>query len=269
MAEKIKKNEESPNIDTNNIIGEIVEDNIKKVDNIKVAKQKSNKNEVDELKAENKRLKGELESQSNSFDVQLNAIKAQMDLLMKAQMTNVAVTKEEEPEAKEIIIGCRAFSGAALASNDGTIVYTFNGGEEKGIDSEDLRQVLRENGQRNNKKLFQNGLFYFVDEKYYNIFKIKKNVDLSKEHIAEIVLTKDKDEMIRKVKEMTNDKSDMGVTHTFKFLIAEMLLDEKNPLASWTYDNKKYLETYLGNNFDDLIASSGIFKYLSSLGRRK
>src|SRR5574344_1244173 len=173
MAKQIKKVEENQsieekaNIGTDNVVEES-NDKTENIEKVEIVKDKGNKNEVETLKAENKKLKADLKNQTNSFESQFNELKAQIELLAKANMSRsqiVETHKEEEP--KEVAVGCRAFSGAALANNDGSIVYTFNGGEEKFIDMEDLKQVLRENGQRNNKRLFQNGLFYFVDEKFY------------------------------------------------------------------------------------------------------
>lgn len=219
--------------------------------------------EITKLKAENSKLEKIISEQKSDFDSKMQDMEMKINLLMATltQSSKNAKTETAE-EAKEVVVGCRAFSGAALSTSDGTICYIFKGGEEKHIDIEDLKTLLRESGVRNNKTLFADGLFYFIDEKMYKEFRIKRTSDLSKENIIKLLLVDDVDEMLRGIKDFTNNKSKMAVTHTMQFMIAQMLIDESNPLAFWKYENRKALETYLENRFDDLIAQSGIFNII-------
>lgn len=166
-------------------------------------------------------------------------------------------------------IGCRAFSGVTLSTGDESIQYSFEVGDEKDIPLDDLKQLLKENGTRNNKRLFEKGLFYFVDPEDYKTFGIKPRVDLSIENIKRVVTEPDIDKMIREVKEMTKDKVDWAITHSLKFTIAQMWVDKENqPLKNWTYANRVALENYFGNKFDDLIAGIGLYNFVKQSRHR-
>ena len=203
---------------------------------------------------------------------QIEAMQQQMQQMtaMFAMLQNGGFNFANNANKKEEVrIGCRAFSGITLSTRDESIQYTFEVGDEKDIPIEDMKQLLKENGTRNNKKLFEKGLFYFVDKEDYKTFGITPRVDLSIENIKRIVTEPDIDKMLREVKEITKDKVDWAVTHSLKFTIAQMWVDkETQPLKNWTYANRVALENYFGNKFDDLIASIGLHNFVKQSRRR-
>ena len=160
------------------------------------------------------------------------------------------------------MVGCRAFSGAPLVNQDESLNYSFACGEEKEIDISDLKEILKDNGVRKNKILFRDGIFYFKNPEYYDYFGIKNFIDLSDNAIKKIVLTDDVNSMIRKVKEITKDRANYRVTHTLQYKVAQMIVDDSQPLMGWRYDARKALEDYLGVKFDDLVAYTGLYNIL-------
>ena len=192
-----------------------------------------------------------LQKMYESTQKQLSAV---MDIIAKNNQSTS--TKQEGATVK---IGCRAFSGACLRNRDETILHLFAAGEEQDIDAEDLRQILKDNSVITARSLFEKGIFYFVDKEEYAKWGIKQRVDLSQEAIVKLVTNTDIDAMIRNVKEITKDKTDVSLTHSLKFIIAQMIIDNKNePLRNWRYENRIALENYLGNKFDDLITNVGL-----------
>lgn len=230
--------------------------------------EKTPEQELKTLKEQNKKLKDQNEEQKLSFEKRFLKMQEQIESLLNNGLVQNTKTENLISEETEILVGCRAFSGATLSNVDGSISIVFVGGEEKYIEIEDMKSLLKENVTRNNKLLFMNGLFYFVNEEYYKKFNIKKNIDLSEKNIIDILLTPDIDKMINKVKDLTNDKHNTSVTHTFQFFVAKLLVDSKHPLAMWKYESRMALETYLENKFDELIAYSGVYQLLKELGRR-
>lgn len=185
---------------------------------------------------------------------------------MQKQLTKFmsgAFSRNDNREDEDILVGCRAIYGGVLSTNDNRIVYKFECDEEKYISSEDLRTVFKES-IRDTKKLFEQDIFYFVEEENYSKFKIKRRIDLSQENIVRILLLPTSS-MIDEINTMTNRLIDFSTVHALQFEIVKMLIDPKNPLRDWKYDNRTALERYLNQRFDDLMASVGA---LELLGRK-
>lgn len=226
-------------------------------------------NEQEKIDVESKTVKKttnitELKETIKTQEIMINELKAQVQTLIAlATKGNEPKEIQEEGNGIEYVtVGCRAFSGASLANKDESICYSFWVGEEKQIDIEDLKEVLKDSGLRRNKIWFEKGLFYFKDEKYYKYFAINKRVDLTWQNIKSIIMTPDIDLMIRKVKDLTKDKKDLAITHTLKYIIAQMLVDPSNPLLGFSYSSKVALENYFGNKFDELINYAGVYNIL-------
>ena len=193
-------------------------------------------------------------------------LKKQLQALMSAIMANGTRVEPKAEEPKTVKVGCRAFSGACLRNKDESIIYYFSAGEERDVDVEDLKMIFKDGAILKNRALFEKGIFYFVDNDQYSKWGISQKVDLSLDAIKAIVTEPDVDVMIRKVKELTKDKTDTNVTHSFKFIIAQMMVDnEKEPLRSWRYENRVALENYLGNKFDELIANVGLYNIVRQM----
>ena len=233
---------------------------MEEIENNVVEKKSTTKTKVDYTK-----IIEEQRKQIEAMQQQMQQMSAMFAMLQQGGLGSVP-----QPNKKEnVAVSCRAFSGIPLCTTDESIQYFFEVGDVKDIPIDDLKQLLKENGKRNNKKLFEKGLLCFVDEEDYKAFGIKPRVDLSVENIKRIVTEPDIDKMIREVKTMTKDKVDWAVTHSLKFTIAQMWVDKENqPLKNWAYENRVALENYFGNKFDDLIASIGLNNFVKQSRHR-
>lgn len=248
MAQKAKKNiENSLNLENTD------------VDNDKDLIIESLKKDNEKLKQENDDKNKKVEELSKGF----SELQEKLNFLLNSkQFTNTNSTNSSE----DVKVGFRGVYGGVLSTNDGSLQYKFESNETKYIDSEDLKLLFRETGLRNNKKLFEEDIFYFEDEKYYSTFKIKKKIDLSKENILRILTKPNVNDTIIELNKMTNNKIDFRIMHTFQFQVARLLIDNDSQLKNWDYSNRITLEKYLNQKFDDLLASLGAIELL---GRTK
>lgn len=225
-----------------------------------------NNGNTNKNRADNEELK-KLRKENSELKTQFAELNAQMKMLMELMANNNKTTTEEKvDESKEmILVGSRAFSTTALANFDCSICYNFECGEEKEISVSDMREILRENMYKNNKALFQKGLFYFADDKNYERFNIKFVKDLSQQNVIRIITMANRNEMIREINELTDNKHNVEILHTFLYMVAEMLSSNNISLGSWKYDNRVELENYVGVKIDDIIANSGMYKALKRM----
>jgi len=218
--------------------------------------------QIDEISKENIELKETLNKQNNDFSDKFTQMQSQIDLLIKIvndnSNKNTAIIEKEDDE---VAVGCRVFAGLGIVNSEGTQTILFRCGEKKYISYDDMKSYLKEN-IRNNKALFANGLLFFYDEKNYERFKIKKLVDLTEENIIDILSTKDSNQLIRKFNTLTDNMRKDGVVHTFKYMVADLLIREPKKLEGFVYDNRQALEDYIGVKFDTLIANANMYHFI-------
>lgn len=252
MATQVKKNntavKTAPKIKEEETLNNNIKEETKEIETRDI--------EIARLEEENKAKDAKIDELSRNFA----GLQAQIELLMRSGFTPSKPVEEED-----ILVKCRAIYGAVLATNDGKLVFNFGCEEEKYINSEDLKVVLKESG-RDNKKLFENDVLYFDDEENYTKFKIKKRVDMSRENIIKIITMEDPVEMIDEVNKLTNNLVNFSITHSFQFEVVKLLIDKSNPLKNWKYENRVKLENYIGQKWDDLMAAVGAVELL---GRKK
>lgn len=239
MATQIKK--------TNNSTVKTTDSEEIKTDN--VLNKNDKEKEIEILKKENEEKDKKLDELSKNFAL----MQEQLAKLM-SQPSGASKLKDDDEE--DVLVGCRSIYSNCLATNDGRCSYSFNCDDQKYVSAEDLRQIFRESN-RNTRGLFEDDVFYFVNPKDYERFKIKKRVDLSPENIIRILTTLDTHSMIDEINKMTNSKLNFAVLHNFQFEVVKLLIDDSNPLANWKYDDRRTLEEYLGQKFDDLMAAVG------------
>lgn len=260
MATQAKKNTKQKEEIIESINEELTKEKVEDISEEQVDAYK------EKIEQENAQLREELEKQKQAnedFKKQFEQMQAQMLLLTKAMTQNVGgaqTTTEDDDEMVEVC--CRVFSGLGMTNNAGTSQINFKCGESKFISASDLKDFLKE-GIRNNKALFAKSLLFFTNEENYNKFKIRKIVDLSEENVLNIIQTKNTNEMIRKVNTLTNNLYDDAVLYTFKFMIADMLMNNK--LGGWSYESRDALEKHLGVKFDVLISNAGMYKQFKNI----
>jgi hypothetical protein len=250
MAQQVKKNTTTKN----------VSENIEK-ENIKVVEEKSSDKDsiIEQLKKDNDSKDQKIEELSKGF----SELQEKLNLLLSGGMLGQGT---KEPSSEDILVGFRGIYVGVLSNSDGSIQYKFEANDEKVIDSEDLKILFRESKGTNNRKLFEDDIFYFVDEENYAKFKIKKRVDLSRENIIRILTMKNSNEAIGELSKLTNDKLDFNILHTFQYQVARLIIDGSPELNNWNWQNREDMERYIGQKFNDLLASLGAVELL---GRKK
>lgn len=215
-------------------------------------------NEVERLKKENAEKDEKIEKLSKEFEELKRMLMQKTEPVVKTETNYVNDYNDND----DVLIGCRTFSPTPLATGDGRICIIFNGSEQKYVSVDELKELFRNTPVKDNRKLFETGIFYFVDDKNYERFKIRKKVNLSHDEVKKIILINNTNDMIREVNRISNNLIDTNVLHIFKYTIVEMLTSNKNELKDWSYDSRHELEKYLKIKFDDLIINSRVLDFL-------
>lgn len=158
-------------------------------------------------------------------------------------------------------IGCRLFCGAVLTSPSGDVEFTLKHGEEVEVTVREVNEVFR--SQFGYKKMFEKGVLYFVDPEMYDHFKIRNPIDLSEDVIVEHLLDEDYNEMIKYLKDITNDRRDDMICHTICYNTA--MLYQKGKLSDWSYANRTNFESYMKVQVDDVAKTISKAKDLLNL----
>ena len=258
MAQSVKKtnNQQVKKVQQKEVIKE--ETNI---ENAQINEEKEvNTTQNSELES----LKQELKSKDNKVE-ELSKIIEMMQAQMQAFMNGTSRQMcSKTDDSEDVLVGCRGIYGGVLATSDGRHTFKFECDEEKYIDSDDLKELFRDSS-RNNKRNFEDDVFYFVDAKHYDKFKIRKKADLSPDNIVRILCLSPY-EMIDEFNILTNNKNSFWTMQEFRFQVVKLLVKKDVRLNNWSFESRRELEKYIGQNFDQLMASVGA---LELLGRKK
>ena len=121
-------------------------------------------------------IKKEDNSEVIALKQQLEEMKKAMESLMNNKATEPSKIYVKEAD-NEVIIGCRILQGVGWgdpAKDEGEIRLRFN--EEQTVTVSDMKKFFR---QASIRKLFEDGICYFVNEEDYALFNIRKHIDLS------------------------------------------------------------------------------------------
>lgn len=259
MAQSVKKsnNQQVKKVQAKeNIINE--ETNIENAQIIEEKEITSTQNsELESLKQELKSKDDKVEELSKALEM----MQAQMQAFINGASRQV---QNNTRDNEDVLVGCRGIYGGVLATSDGRHTFKFECDEEKYIDSEDLRELFRDSS-RNNKRNFEDDVFYFVDAKHYDKFKIRKRADLSPDNIVRILCLPPY-KMIDEFNILTNNKNSFWTMQEFRFQVVKLLIKKDERLSRWPFESRIELEKYIGQSFDQLMASVGA---LELLGRKK
>ena len=227
-----------------------------------MANTKSNKNNVKEVeKKQQVEVKQEEEinkNVQNEKDQEIENLKQQVEVMQKMLnqflvMQNVTTTQNSKSE--DVVVGCRLLQGVGFSDiTIGDISFKFN--ETQTLSSSDMKIYLR---KPNVKKLFEDGLCYFEDEKNYDIFNIRNHVDLSDEKLSQILSGEDINSIIRKLNGITNELRNSNIVNCIIFRICDMIINQKLNLS---YYVQKNLEDYFNYEFSRGITVLNMLKNL-------
>ena len=183
-----------------------------------------------------------LQKEKEQMGSTLDALQAQMAVLMK-QMSMQSVVVESK-EDREVEIVCNCINGGVLNNNDGSIRYELKYQTPVDVAVDDLKKCFR---ATTNKyiDLFRDGLFAFVDKELYSEFKIRDVVDLSDEALSEMV---NKGEIPYQEKIRSTDSI---LSHTIIYRVSD--LKRQGKLRDWSYSHEKAFEAYFGIKVDECI----------------
>ena len=151
----------------------------------------------------------------------------------------------------QIEIGCRLFCGAVLMSPSGEIEISLKCGEEVEVTIREMQEIFR--STFGYKKLFEKGVLYFVDPEMYDHFKVRNPIDLSEDALVEHLLNEDYTQMIKFLKDITNDRREDMICHTICYNTALLYMAGK--LDDWSYANRNNFESYMKVKVDDVAKS--------------
>ena len=222
-----------------------------------MAYQKKTENKEIEKKENSNLLEKELKEKDTKIEElnnKLESLQKQIELLLQGN-----TIQKIKDDYEEVEIGCRMFMKTPLVAQGGAKTFAVDGFGTRFIGVEDLRLYLKDSNPLNTR-LFEKDVFYFTDPENYKRFKIQKSKDLSTKNILRIIKLPDTNDMIREVAELTNNKLDFTVLHSFQYQVVKILLTS-NDLKNWDYDNRSTLERYLGQRFDDLKRSVNAYDF--------
>ena len=98
------------------------------------------------------------------------------------------------------------------------------------------------------KKLFEDGICYFVDEESYKLFNIRKHKDLSEEALVSLLTSGSVNDIIKELDVITENKRNSNVLNCVIYRICNMI--RKGELKDWDYYIRKGIESYFGTEFD-------------------
>lgn len=212
-----------------------------KKDTAKVNEKNDKEVEI-EMKEENKEL-DLLKEQMEEMKKLMLQLSQENSLLKNAALqakTNIVLNKEED----EVTIGCRLIQGIGFGSSqDSAGEINLKYGEEKTVTVFDMKKFFRSG---NVKKLFIDGICYFVNLEDYEKFGIKNYLDLSEERLKEL-FSKEINDIVGELNKITEDQRNINVVNCLIFRLCEMVKDRKINLD---YYVRKGIEDYFGYTLD-------------------
>lgn len=215
-----------------------------------MAKNTKSEKEVTKKVEEIKKVE-EVKSEVNNKPSEVELLKAQIEEMKKAmaEMTKKAsepsksiIVKEAEDEVE---IGCRMLQGIGLTSDDGTVYISLSFDDVQSLTINEMKKLFR---RAYIKKLFEDGICYFVDEESYKLFNIRKHKDLSEEALVSLLTSGSVNDIIKELDVITENKRNSNVLNCVIYRICNMI--RKGQLKDWDYYIRKGIESYFGTEFD-------------------
>lgn len=213
---------------------------------------KSTKSEKEVIKkVEEVKKVEESKSEVNNEPSEVELLKAQIEEMKKAmaEMTKKAsepsksiIVKEAEDEVE---IGCRMLQGIGLTSDDGTVYISLSFDDVQSLTINEMKKLFR---RAYIKRLFEDGICYFVDEESYQLFNIRKHKDLSEETLVSLLTSGSVNDIIKELDVITENKRNSNVLNCVIYRICNMI--RKGQLKDWDYYIRKGIESYFGTEFD-------------------
>ena len=185
----------------------------------------------------------QLESELNSKTQQYDALNTELQAMREMMKMLLANNSQQQSQYSSSALDNRVVVGSNIMGKETLMPDKYreiaiDGFKDKvTISIEDANMIM---GQIKYRKLFQNGLFYFEDKKWYDYFNIRTAVILNDEGIME-VLTLPEVEMKKKLNEVTENKTNEITMHSLMVRVAYLL---KNNKLNIGFDKMPILDEY-------------------------
>lgn len=209
------------------------------------------------LEEENKTLKEEkqrLDDKYNKLENELSDIKSLLLQNKGSSSLEQALTQivdQQQQNTAPISVG-------SLDVNGVTII--IDGRDERvtkpvSLSLEGVHSILK---TPRNRKLFENGILYFSDDKWYDYFRISRSKILNDENIIQ-VFNGDNEDIKYRLDQLTDSKSSLSSMYQLPFKITILLTEKK---LSIDLDQLEIVERYFGYSLNSIKAQ---LKYLNSI----
>jgi len=199
--------------------------------------------ELEKIKLELEKEKLEIEKQKAEIQLEMEKMK----LFMATMQNNNQDNKEVEDE--ELEISCNMIYGISLESQNKDVQMSLKYNQNSIVLESDFKKLIRKVSIR---KLFEDGIVYFVDESNYKKFGINNYNDISDKKLKEI-LKENISTITSKFNELTQNKKNINVLHSLLYRICRMIKD--NEINDLSYGTRKSLEEdYFKIQFDKGIS---------------
>ena len=199
-------------------------------------------------------MKLKTKKEKEESDRKFLELQTQMDMILK-QMALQNANGNTNNQDEDVVVGCMSINGASIANNDESIIYNLKYKEVIDISFSELKDCFKSkiNPYR---ELFKKGIFYFEDEKYYEIFKIKDVVDMSDEALVDMLI---KGEVPYKEKLYIRGHKDNTFFLTLVYRVADLY--RQGNLVKWTYQDRMSFENYFKIKIDNCVNQLNLLGY--------
>lgn len=197
---------------------------------------KSEEKKVEEIKEPISKENEEVSELKKQIEEMKKAMEALIANSNAAAPSNSVVIKESDDE---IEIGTRMIQGIGFTSTDETISLRMDYNQIQALSLSEMKKLLR---QQEIKRLFENGVCYFVKQEDYALLGIRNAIDLSTENLQRILISGNLNEIVRELNSMTSNLKNSTVVHCLIFRICDMI--RKGELANMDYTTRTGLSNY-------------------------
>lgn len=189
-------------------------------------------NDVD---TENKLLK----EQAIKFEEMFASMQKQIEALQKPVEVTMTEAKTEV-EKSMVYIGSNIMEKTIISTNkDGSSGVTLYGHKKPiGVTFNKMSNLLENDKIR---ILFEKGLLYFADKKWYETFSVDTKIILNDDSITSL-LGSDSNSLVAQLMEITENKTNSTLMHCLLFRIAYLL--KNNQVTNFDFNNMQTLKNF-------------------------
>lgn len=199
-----------------------------------------NGNEVDILKEE--------EVKKDPKDEIIEKLQKQMQEMQEAFIAMQSNTqKNSVDENSEIYeIGTRLVNGVTIFSPRREVEKEIPFNKIIELDKYELDMLLKSNYVR---EWFEKDVLFFNDKEVYKERRIKKEFDLSDEHLIDVILNKTTTKVMEEISEMTRKYKDDPMIHCVFYRIVELC--SNGSLSKMPHETRRAIEKAFNFKIDD------------------